>query len=496
MSDAGFQLVSLIQAHRAESLGPFLRRLARASVAAGAISLAACSGSHIDGDGGTDASAVNDANVNVDAGGSDSGPDPDAGRLDSGPGDSGPGDAGPGDGGPSDAGPDGGTVSWGELNCSDDGWQAVQGLALDISPDYLDAVDNSFGAPYVVDSIGTACETATDMDTCAAALAGTTPFGRYLRTTTGDTVESHQTEAEVLAVLGTIDTAEEAVLRVWQQGYTIQCDNLERGAVRWVDDHYEVRATRMVADCDPIVVNLYELQVDPDGTVTELSSVEIERTPGVCVGRRPEGLRDAPLPTDISVGAWLAETAFLEASAVHAFEVLADELMGLGAPSELVRDARAAAQDEVRHADTMKAVAARYGAETPAPEVEARAPRSRFAMAMDNATEGCVRETFGALLGHHQALAASDPQLRAAMATIAEDETRHATLSWRIAEWIEPQLTDAERSEVEAARREAVETLRAEMGQSGLPSIARTVGLPTPTEAVALVDRMQAAIWS
>jgi hypothetical protein len=46
-------------------------------------------------------------------------------------------------------------------------------------------------------------------------------------------------------------------------------------------------------------------------------------------------------------------------------------------------------------------------------------------------------ETYGASLAHHQALCARDPQVRAVMTAIAEDETRHAALSWQVAHWLE-----------------------------------------------------------
>lgn len=216
MSDS--PLVALIQAHRAGSLGPCLRGLARASVAAGAIAaLAGCAADHWDGS-----------------------------------------------------------------ICTRGEWRAVTGLTLNVDPDYLDAVEDSIVAVGVLDATGVPCETATDVETCNSTLQGTRPGGRVLRTTTGDTVESHQTDAEVLAVLGTMDSPEEVELRLWLQRYDTRC--VERpGYVRWVDDHYEARGIRMDRSCSPILVNLYELRVDVDGTVTQLSSEEIQRTVGVCI---------------------------------------------------------------------------------------------------------------------------------------------------------------------------------------------------------------------
>ncbi len=61
--------------------------------------------------------------------------------------------------------------------------------------------------------------------------------------------------------------------------------------------------------------------------------------------------------------------------------------------------------------------------------------RSLEALAVENAVEGCVRETMGALFAMHQAASAADPHVRATMVSIAPDETRHAALGWAVAEW-------------------------------------------------------------
>ena len=52
--------------------------------------------------------------------------------------------------------------------------------------------------------------------------------------------------------------------------------------------------------------------------------------------------------------------------------------------------------------------------------------RELEAIAIENAVEGCVRESFGALLATWQAKTAGDARVRAAMKRIARDETRHA----------------------------------------------------------------------
>jgi hypothetical protein len=56
--------------------------------------------------------------------------------------------------------------------------------------------------------------------------------------------------------------------------------------------------------------------------------------------------------------------------------------------------------------------------------------RSLEELAVENAVEGCVRETYGALTAIWQARTAKDPSVAAAVRRIARDETRHAALSW------------------------------------------------------------------
>ncbi|MEM9190389.1 MAG: hypothetical protein AAGF12_14485 [Myxococcota bacterium] len=133
-------------------------------------------------------------------------------------------------------------------------------------------------------------------------------------------------------------------------------------------------------------------------------------------------------------------------------------------------------------------LARRLGGIPNAPEVEARPLRSLFEIALDNACEGCVRETYGALTGHVQALRAVDPEIRRAMAMVAEDETRHAELSWEIHQWILPQLSEGERAEIAAAHRGAVAALRREVVGPVDPTIGRVAGLPTPNQASIMVD--------
>src|SRR5262249_20637467 len=155
------------------------------------------------------------------------------------------------------------------------------------------------------------------------------------------------------------------------------------------------------------------------------------------------------VPSAAAAGApaarWLADVARLEAASVPAFVMLARDLIAQGAPAALVRAALRAADDEVRHARVMTALAPGHGAAPPAVVVAPTAPRDRAALALDNAVEGCVREAFAAVCAYHQAAAAPDPSLRDAFAAIAADETAHAALAFAIDAWLAPQLDAATR---------------------------------------------------
>jgi hypothetical protein len=123
--------------------------------------------------------------------------------------------------------------------------------------------------------------------------------------------------------------------------------------------------------------------------------------------------------------------------------------------------------------------------------------RALVEMAIENAVEGCVRETFGALVATYQAETAADPNLRAAMGKIAADETTHAGLAWRVAAWIDQRLTAAERARVAEARREAIEALQREAAVASLSrEVRRFTGFPDPATAETLVARMRGALWA
>jgi len=192
----------------------------------------------------------------------------------------------------------------------------------------------------------------------------------------------------------------------------------------------------------------------------------------------------------------LARAAQLEAASVHAFLLLEDELALYGAPEALVVAARRAALEELRHASTVSGLARRYGVQPTPPVVRRTAleTRSRLDMAVDNAVEGCVRETLGALVAGHQALHAEDLEVRHALSHVAVEELGHAQLSWRISAWFERVASDGESRRVRAARDAAL----GELGETSVPEphpiLQRDLGLPNAAQRGALVRELREVV--
>jgi hypothetical protein len=225
------------------------------------------------------------------------------------------------------------------------------------------------------------------------------------------------------------------------------------------------------------------------------------------VGRRPAGLQeDTPTPlaaqhTDTidplrEVGEFFAHLAYLEEAAVTAFEYLVKELEAYNAPTELVQIAKDGITEEIEHAKLMQQLALRYGGTLKPVEVEPFALRSLADIAIDNAKEGCIRETFGSLFAMWQSMTSEDEAVKVTMERIAHEESRHGALSWGIDSWIQPLLTEEQRTQCTQARQEAVAQLQSEILQEPSESMQRFAGVPTAAQAQQLYDLLQRETWA
>jgi hypothetical protein len=212
---------------------------------------------------------------------------------------------------------------------------------------------------------------------------------------------------------------------------------------------------------------------------------------GCSGGRPPRGFAARYVAAATALGARLAIMAQLEDASVAAFDALHADLVRLGAPVALQRSVRAARKDEVRHARLVSREAARHGAIAPAAVVNPIAPRSLEQLAIDNAEEGCVVETFGAALLTVQAERAGDPRLRKMFRSLAADELRHAALSWRIAAWLEARLSTEGKLRVARARGQAVASLERQL----LPSLSDdALGIPEAPAQRILLSSIRGAL--
>jgi len=352
---------------------------------------------------------------------------------------------------------------------------------------------------------GVRCATATSASACEAAFAalendsppGSVAVGWVLVYTRGDEAGVARNIDDMARLFAPIDTAGEAAfIASVRHGLRVACVSSAR---RSASGGWEVIGDAL-SDCSSRsgqrqTVTRTLVSVAPDGasTATPLETGDSDYWCPV-PGRRPDGLRDAPSDAGDDVGRWLARAAHMEAASVFAFESLARELAQLGAPATLVEAARRSADDERRHARMMGRLAERAGAAVPPVAVETSHARTAFAIALENAVEGCVHETWAAMETLAQSARAARPGVAATMGAIADDEMRHASLAWKVAAWIEPRLPEAERFAVCEAREGARAALEARVSRGYDSGMGEALGLPSPGLAARLVASLHAAL--
>jgi hypothetical protein len=233
-----------------------------------------------------------------------------------------------------------------------------------------------------------------------------------------------------------------------------------------------------------------------DGPPSTLSCDYPDTCGPMGTGRRPRGLRRIKAKGDRSLSRYLSETTHLEAASVFAFARLARELTAHGAPVRLRDRALAAARDEERHARVVGALATERGGVIARVRVETGRTRTLRAIAIENAVEGCVHESFGAAVAVVQAQTAADPAVRTAYRRIARDELRHAELAWDVARWLDTRLTSADRARVLRARRRAATACLASSGREPEREMVETLGVPAARVARAIALELAATVWA
>lgn len=271
----------------------------------------------------------------------------------------------------------------------------------------------------------------------------------------------------------------------------------------------------------PYRCELVTVQIAPGVSNTEAAASTKEELAVLCAtylrkhtpfyksfGRRPAGVGELPLSTSTATAAeHYARAAYLETAAILSFQQLAFDLQALRAPASLIREARQAARDEARHARVSLRLARRFAA---GQELEpwprwswprwswprwprpARRVPSLFDVALENATGGCVNETFGTWLQLHQAEHAPEPELRAVAAQIARDEAAHAAHAFRVFDFFDRSLTPEERRAIRVAMRQELENCAnsAELANA----LAVELGLPGRSEARRIAQQLEGVL--
>jgi hypothetical protein len=222
---------------------------------------------------------------------------------------------------------------------------------------------------------------------------------------------------------------------------------------------------------------------------------------GAGCGRRPEALPALhTFPPGLygsgnPLGHYFEQAAYLEAASVYAFRRLAAELSAHHAPDALITAAKRAAHDEIRHARIMSRLAGRFAGMPRAPKKGPDHVRPLYEVALENAVEGCVCETHGALVAWVQAVRAQDPQLKRVFHTIAIEETEHARLAYAVAEFLHPSLTSAERRRIADAQFAAAVQLAKEAEIDPPAALVQLAGLPPQKTASRLVSQAQRTLF-
>lgn len=411
---------------------------------------------------------------------------------------------------------DGGSDGWQHVVCDDQQDKAalVPGpLRLTRPVGFLGLYDTAVVSSddqelraYKVALTGVACSDVDQQTQCikrlrgvlsAAACSSNVDCAHTVIEGTGAEFRALSSRQELLDLLGSVDTAGEAILLAMYDDRLLGCapefDRADEGLqVRSADGGHELANIR--DNCQDGVYR-YTRSVAHDGTITLAPRVHL-RAAECTIGRRPLGLcADASSRGAHGLGFFWAQAATLEAASVYAFRQLARELLALAAPAALIAAAVRAIDDELRHTHQVAQLARRYGAEPSVPDVRHGPDRSVHDVALDNAVEGCVRETYGALLATYQAQAARDPEVRRVMQQIASDETEHAQLSWDLAAWLRHKLDPETRQTLRRAQRRAVESLAGELDCDLTAAEQSEIGYPSAARGAELLQALDRALF-
>jgi hypothetical protein len=330
------------------------------------------------------------------------------------------------------------------------------------------------------------------------------PTGMFILGTKAGTVHIFRGE-RTRELFGAVDTSDEALWILDQAGVKFEPCGSNAPWIEFVNgDPHRITILKPGAGLSCPSGGLESLPGDarvtyvvfPDGDHVLASSMPSLPASGCPVaGRRPAGLRREPCArAREELGTLFAREAHDEAASIIAFAQLERELAVHRAPPALVALAARARRDEQRHAHAMARLARRWGGRPIAPNVQRSELRSLGELALDNAVEGCVNETYSALRAAYQARVARDSACARVLRGVARDELRHAAFSWQLAGWAEQRLNEVERRRVREARRWALSTLQGHVPLTPSCAAHAQAGVPTPADTHKLVAGLSRVI--
>jgi hypothetical protein len=141
----------------------------------------------------------------------------------------------------------------------------------------------------------------------------------------------------------------------------------------------------------------------------------------------------------LAAAGWV-RAAQAEHASIASFARFTLQLLAVGAPAELVRDAQHAGLDEITHAELAFAIASVYGGQSLGPgrlPVDANliGPVDLESVIESTVVEGCVGETLAAAEAEAARDAAVPAAIKHTLGRVAADETAHAALAFRFVSW-------------------------------------------------------------
>ena len=231
--------------------------------------------------------------------------------------------------------------------------------------------------------------------------------------------------------------------------FASECEDTRQCALAY-DDHW-VCAFEDCAVGRPLLTEEGTLTASSTHRSDWLTSSQSSSTPDLD-SYDPYGCSTLSDQARTQLAARWSQIAALEHSSIASFSRFTLQLMGVGAPADLILETQHAAADEVRHAQLAYKLASVYLGEEVGPGPlsldQLKIDTDRLSVIKGLINEACFGETLGVAEVKEAATHAVNPEVRQILEEIAHDETRHAALAWRSLQWILNDTSEEERESV------------------------------------------------